>query len=82
MRLGGLLQEGFDAGGDGLLGLGGGDEALEEAEVGVNGEVVVSDKDGAGDRGAHEAHFGDEGKDEGVAMPGAAFLREFDGDSG
>lgn len=43
-----LLEEGFHAGGDGLLGLGGGDEAFEEAEVGVDGEVVVGDEDGAG----------------------------------
>lgn len=64
------------------MGLGGGDEAFEQAQVGVNGEVVVGDEDGAGDRGAHKTHFGDEGKDEGVAMPGAALLRKFDRDSG
>jgi len=62
------------------VGFGGGDEAFEEAEVGVDGEVVVGDEDGAGDGSAHEAGLGDEGEDQSVALPGAAFIGEFDGE--
>ena len=62
------------------MGFGGGDEAFEEAEIGVDGEVVVGDEDGAGDRSAHKAGFGYKGKDQSVALPGAAFIGEFDGE--
>jgi len=59
-------------GGDHLLGFPGGNHALEEAQVGVDGEVVISDFDGAFDWGAEQADFGGEGKGEGGALP--AFL--------
>ena len=57
-----LFQEAFEAGGDHLAGFFRGEEAFEDAEVYVNGEVVVGDEDGTGDGSAdhiQRAHSGD-----------------------
>jgi hypothetical protein len=59
-----------------------GEEAFEDAEVYVNGEVVVGDQHGTGDgRADHiqRAHSGDQRKGEGVGVPAAVLLNEFDG---
>ena len=47
----------------------GGNHALENAQVGVDGEVVIGDIDGAFDGSAEETHFGGQGKREGGTLP-------------
>jgi hypothetical protein len=77
-----LFQEAFEAVGDYLAGFFCGEEAFEDAEIYVNGEVVVGDEDGAGNGSAdhiQRAHFGDQRKSESVGVPAAVFLNEFDG---
>jgi hypothetical protein len=74
-----LVKEAFDALADGVFDLFGGDHVFENAEVDVDGDVLVGDVDGAFDRGAEESHFDDERKGEAVATPAALFLRELDG---
>jgi hypothetical protein len=52
-----LGQEAADACGHDFAGCGDRDQALEQAEVGVNGDVLIGDFDGAFDGCAEQAHL-------------------------
>src|SRR6201984_1687680 len=78
LRSNSLLQQALDAIGENAVRRIFGNETIEQAQIGVHGDVVVGDFYGAFDRGAEQAPLRGEGEVEGRALPGSFLNGYFD----